>query len=251
MNSQNVSHVEMLLMLQYDVTVTCDACMDVREFGLCFIFLQCLTNFSPFFFCASSTPADRGWHRYVWYYICGVRSVFFSLSLSESLSFSLHLLSLSESLSESALILPSIVPSPPITQNQEKHTPTRDWGSDKIKHTRWLIWITGARSIRVVRDSEPDRETWTGIEGLGRKENISGGKKNNKKNKRMTKEKRERTGQRGGLGDLFIIHQKTSCWNAIFSFTSPQSLASPLFNKKPPIENCAHISSSACCFSNV
>lgn len=66
--------------------------------------------------------------------------------------------SLSESLSESALIPLSIVPSPPITQNQEKHTPTQDWGSDKIKNTRQLIWITEARSIRIVRDSEPDGE---------------------------------------------------------------------------------------------
>ena len=99
----------------------------------------------------------------------------FTVSL-QSLSLSL---SLSESLSESALILPSIVPSPPITQNQEKHTPTPDWGSDKIKHTRRLIWITGAGSIRVVRDSEPDREAEmrgnTGCEG---KANNIRGKEN-------------------------------------------------------------------------
>ncbi len=37
--------------------------------------------------------------------------------------------------------------------HQEKHTPTRDWGSDGIKHARWLIWITDARQIKMVRDS--------------------------------------------------------------------------------------------------
>ncbi|TNN24372.1 hypothetical protein EYF80_065504 [Liparis tanakae] len=40
----------------------------------------------------------------------------------------------------------------------EKHTPTRDWGSDKIKNARRLIWITGARGIRIARDSEANGE---------------------------------------------------------------------------------------------
>lgn len=166
-------------------------------------------SFSPFLFFASSTPADHSWHWYVWYYIHGVvQSLSFSLSLSPPLLSWV-------SLSESPLIPPSIVPpSPPITQNQEKHTPTRDWGSDKIKNTRRLIWITGARGIGIVRDSEPDAEAegetdWGGVE---RKESYL------KKNKdwKNDKEKVEHTRHREGLDDLFIIHQKTSCWNPIF-----------------------------------
>lgn len=100
----------------------------------------------------------------------------FTVSYSLSLSLS------PPPLSESALILPSIVPSPPITQNQEKHTPTQDWGSDKIKHTRRLIWITGAHSIRIARDSEPDRETQTEVYRV-RKEGII-----SEKNKQRFKE---------------------------------------------------------------
>lgn len=132
------------------------ACMDINTFGMCSSLLQSLTNFSPFLFrqLLQQTTADTD--------MCDI-----TFAVSYGLPSSLP----TSSLSESALILPSIVPSPPITQNQEKHTPTRDWGSDKIKHTRRLIWITGARSIKIVRDSEPDRETETGVY-RARKEGI-------------------------------------------------------------------------------
>ena len=87
---------------------------------------------------------------------------------------------LCKALLESALILPSTVPSPPITQKQEKHTPTRDWGSDKIKNTRQLIWIKGARSIRIQRDSEPDRETEMDVYRAGKAGIISEKTENDK-----------------------------------------------------------------------
>lgn len=123
------------------------ACLDVCKCGLYSSRLYLHTNFSPFLLLGqldSSRPQLT--------LICVILHLqCHTVSLSRPTS------SLRVSLSESALILPSIVPSPPITQNQEKHTPTRDWGSDKIKNTRQLIWIKGARSIRIERDSEPDR----------------------------------------------------------------------------------------------
>lgn len=143
----NVTHLEALLILKHDVIVwSCGHVWMLVNLACAPASYSPPTNFSPFPFFVPTllqqTTADTD--------MCDIT---FAVSYSLSLS-----LSLSESLSESALIRSF---SPPITQNQEKHTPTRDWGSDKIKHTRRLIWITGARSIRIVRDSEPDRETET------------------------------------------------------------------------------------------
>lgn len=67
------------------------------------------------------------------------------------------------------LILSSIVSSLPIRhkKKQEKHTPTRDWASDKIKNARRLIWMTKACWIRMVKDSE-QREGGRSCRGMDR-----------------------------------------------------------------------------------
>lgn len=80
-----------------------------------------------------------------------------------------------------------------------KAHPRRIGGSDEIKYTRRLIWITGARSMRTVERflSLTERRWCAGFEREGKKP----------KSERMTKRRRKCSWHRGGSADLFIIHQ--------------------------------------------
>lgn len=170
------------------------------------------------------------------------------ITFAVSYSLSLSPPPLSESLSESALILPSIVPSPPITQNQEKHTPTRDWGSDKIKRTR-----SANLDYRSTRHQNSER-FWALTERQRqgvcrvRKEGTIAEKK-----QRIKEWQRKRESTHDTERIRWPFHNSSKDWLLkclFFLFFSPIIVPPPLFNKTP-IWNCAHMSASEPRLSNV